>query len=68
MARIISIKEALASQSDEATLRAVINALAQEYLFIEQPDYCIEVNTLDYDAVTQSIAEIKRDIELNARR
>ena len=68
MARVISLKEALSSSENETTLRAVINVLAQEFLFVEQSDFRIEVHDRDYDAVIRSIAEIKRDIDLNSPR
>lgn len=66
MARVISLKEALGSTMEETTLQTVLNVLAQEYLFVEQDDYRIEVHGSDYDAVIRSIAEIKRDINLNS--
>jgi hypothetical protein len=68
MAREIAIREEYLASSDEATLKAVLSALSREFLLIPLGDYRIEVNEMDYLAVTRALVELKRDIELNSRR
>jgi hypothetical protein len=68
MAREIAIREEYFSASDEATLRAVVNALRGEFLLIELDEYRIEVNEMDYPAVCQALDELKRNVELNTPR
>ena len=68
MAREISIKDEYFVNSDEGTLRAVLNALSKEFLFISLDDFRIEVNDADYSAVVGALGEYQRDIELNSPR
>ncbi len=68
MAREISIKDEYLTNSDETTLQAVLNSLSREFLLIPLGDYRIEVNELDYEAVSRALGEFQRDIELNSPR
>jgi ribonuclease HI len=67
MAREISIREEYLADSDEATLQAVLKALSREFLLIPLDDYRIEVNEMDYEAVSQALNDFKRDYELNSK-
>lgn len=66
MARVIAIKDEYLTNSDEATLQAVIETLCKAFLLIDLGDYRIEVNEQDYNAVSRVLDECRRDAELNA--
>jgi hypothetical protein len=66
MARVISIRDEYLANSDEATLKAVLETLCKAFLLIELGDYRIEVHEQDYIAVSRVLDECRRDVELNA--
>ena len=59
MAREIALKDEYFSNSDEATLKAVITALSKKFLLIPLDDYRIEINEMDYPAVIQALDDLK---------